>query len=184
MNKKVFIGVDESYDMTQGGYFVLNFFIISSEKEMNDISHFMQNFLLKNKKEEVKSDKTSKVNVLKIIKNIDKLEYQNIFIKTEINNTKNILKENYKKSIEIFSKYLSENYTENKINLKIDTIAGEKFQKECTKILRGDTKNKDIKINFVNSKTNYLIQISDIFASLNRTGDKNKILDKYKNKNI
>ncbi len=94
-----------------------------------------------------------------------------------------ILQVNYKETLSLFCKYLQNNYSDRKINIKIDTIAGEKFQKECLKIIRNTTKNKLIKAKFVNSKSDSFVQISDVFAAINRLGNKHKIIDSILSKN-
>lgn len=184
---KIFIGADESYDVEVGGNFVLDFFILFSEEDIYNVTKFLAEFVGKIGKEEIKYDKTSKNNINKILKCIEKIKYLNLYHKSKIENKKLILEINYKDAIHKLSEYINTNLTAQKINIKIDIIAGDKFQKECIRIIKDNLKaKKQVKVNFVNSKTNALVQLADIFAAINRQGDNYKgiKINNKKNKSL
>ena len=73
--KKVYIGIDESYDPNQLGYFVLNALLFKTEDDKIVIDNFIKKINIQKGYEEIKGSKISdnlKLKVIKKIKSLDK----------------------------------------------------------------------------------------------------------------
>ncbi len=186
--KKVYIGMDESYDANQLGYFVLNALLITNEHDKNSLDKFIEKINIQKGYEEIKGNKVSDGIKLKIIKKLNSLDCINCYSKV------NFKEKNYELNVE--DAYLNclsrviENIIEEIQNIDedivcdidIDKIAGDKFQKEARKVIARIFKKYKIRhnIKFVNSKNSYIVQTSDVLAGENRIGSKSKIIEHIK----
>ena len=184
--KKIYIGADESYDVQEGGVFIMSFFIVG-EEVYSKLSEYINKILISKKMSEIKyrilSDKTREG----LLKNINRLDCKVLYYKENISKDFELLK-HHKKSITLLNEYIILENIKSKINhldIKIDNISGKKFHSECIKIMQNNLKNLSIKstIKYSNSEKSILIQCADIFAAELRLQHKSKtfkFLDKNK----
>ncbi len=185
--KKIYTGADESYDVQEGGIFIMSFFLVEDEEVYTKLSEYINKILTSKKMSEIKyrtiSDKTRET----LLKKINKLDYKVLYYKENISKDFDLLK-HHKKAITLLNEYIILENIKSKINhldIKIDNISGKKFHSECVKTLQNNLKNLSIRstIKYSKSEKSILIQCADIFAAELRLQHKSKtfkFLDKNK----
>ena len=81
--KKVYIGMDESYDANQLGYFVLNAFLVNNQSDKNKLDQFIEKINIHKGYEEIKGNKVSDEIKLKIIKKLNGLDCCNYYYRID-----------------------------------------------------------------------------------------------------
>jgi hypothetical protein len=185
------IRADESYGLNPYDDFLLNFLIISDEKDYKFLKELINHINTKYSYEEVKSNQINLAAKKEIFKSVAKTGFKNyIFVKNK--SGKHDILGFYIEGLKAFlGKVVLLLPAKSKVSFKLDNMGGKKFQHECITLVRQTFKKHDCKIvvEFRESVHDEVLQLADILAGEYRRYFLNKSNSNFaqfleKNKNL